>query len=97
MGETSDEKSANTSGRRAFLTGAIAGTATGLVGAAAMTSRKSTTETGPAIHTTKRVSWRLASSFPSSLDTISGAGEVLSERGAAMTGGAFNIRVYEAG
>ena len=40
MGETSDEKSANTSGRRAFLTGAIAGTATGLVGAAAMTSRE---------------------------------------------------------
>ncbi len=97
MGETSDEKSANTSGRRAFLTGAVAGTATGLVGAAAMTSRKGATETGPAIHTTKRVSWRLASSFPSSLDTIYGAGEVLSERVAAMTGGAFNIRVYEAG
>jgi TRAP-type mannitol/chloroaromatic compound transport system substrate-binding protein len=62
-----------------------------------MTSRGTATESGPAVHTTKRVSWRLASSFPSSLDTIYGAGEVLSERVAAMTEGAFNIRVYQSG
>ena len=47
--------------------------------------------------TTKRVRWRLASSFPRSLDTIYGAAEVMAERVAAMTGGAFEIRVYPAG
>ena len=46
---------------------------------------------------TKSVRWRLASSFPSSLDTIFGAAEVLSERVAAMTDGLFDIRVYQAG
>jgi TRAP-type mannitol/chloroaromatic compound transport system substrate-binding protein len=97
MGETSDEKSANTSQRRAFLTGAIAGSAAGLVGAAAITARGNVEESGPAVHTRKRVEWRLASSFPSSLDTIYGAGEVLSERVLAMTEGAFHIRVYQAG
>jgi len=52
---------------------------------------------GPAVHTTKRVQWRLASSFPSSLDTIYGAAEVLAERVAAMSDGNFTIRVYQAG
>ena len=50
-----------------------------------------------AVHTGRQVQWRLASSFPRSLDTIYGAAEVLSERVAAMTGGAFQIRVYPAG
>ncbi|MEZ5974641.1 MAG: TRAP transporter substrate-binding protein DctP [Planctomycetota bacterium] len=45
----------------------------------------------------KRVRWRLASSFPSSLDTIYGAGEVLARRLAQMTDSNFQIRVYEAG
>jgi TRAP-type mannitol/chloroaromatic compound transport system substrate-binding protein len=43
------------------------------------------------------VQWRLASSFPSSLDTIYGAAEVLAERVEAMSEGRFRIRVYEAG
>ena len=97
MGETTNEESGETRGRRAFLTGAIAGSAAGLVGAASLTAKSGAKESGPAVHTTKRVEWRLASSFPSSLDTIYGAGEVLSERVAAMTGGAFSIRVYESG
>ncbi|OYY80000.1 MAG: hypothetical protein B7Y33_04435, partial [Hydrogenophilales bacterium 16-62-9] len=33
------------------------------------------------------VRWRLASSFPKSLDTIYGAAETLSKRVAALTGG----------
>jgi TRAP-type mannitol/chloroaromatic compound transport system substrate-binding protein len=51
----------------------------------------------PAVHAQKNVRWRLASSFPRSLDTIFGAAEHLAERVAAMTGGAFEIRVYAAG
>ncbi|MGZ9143944.1 MAG: TRAP transporter substrate-binding protein [Candidatus Binatia bacterium] len=41
--------------------------------------------------------WRLASSFPKSLDTIFGAAEVLSRRIAALTGDKFQIRVFAAG
>jgi len=96
MGETTKDMSGETRGRRAFLTGAIAGSAAGLVGAAALTAKSGSKETGPAVHTTKRVEWRLASSFPSSLDTMYGAAEALSEQVAAMTGGAFKIQVYEA-
>ena len=98
MAETSSNGEGGESrGRRAFLTGAIAGSAAGLVGAASLTAKSGAKESGPAVHTTKRVEWRLASSFPSSLDTIYGAGEVLSEEVSAMTDGAFNTRVYEAG
>ena len=52
---------------------------------------------GPAVVTTKKVRWRMASSFPRGLDTIYGAAEVLAERVAAMTDGNFEIRVYPAG
>lgn len=38
--------------------------------------------------------WRLASSFPKSLDTIYGAAELLSKRVAAATGGRFRIEVF---
>ncbi len=41
--------------------------------------------------------WRLASSFPKSLDTIYGAAETLSKRVAALTGGKFQIRVFAGG
>ncbi len=43
------------------------------------------------------IRWRLASSFPKSLDTIYGAAEVLAERVSALTGGRFQIRPYQAG
>jgi len=43
------------------------------------------------------VRWRLASSFPKSLDTIYGTAETLSKRIAALTGGKFQIRVFAAG
>jgi TRAP-type mannitol/chloroaromatic compound transport system substrate-binding protein len=49
------------------------------------------------VHTGKRVRWRLASSFPRSLDTIFGAAEVMAERVKAMTDGQFDIRVSPAG
>src|SRR5712672_2638695 len=43
------------------------------------------------------VKWRLASSFPKSLDTIYGAGEDFSKRVAAITDNKFQIRVFAAG
>ena len=43
------------------------------------------------------VKWRIASSFPKSLDTIYGGAEVLSKRLAAITGGKFQIQVFAAG
>src|SRR5215471_18891417 len=43
------------------------------------------------------VKWRLASSFPKSLDTIYGAGEDFARRVAALTDNRFQIRVFAAG
>src|SRR4029077_17853379 len=43
------------------------------------------------------VKWRLASSFPKSLDTIYGAAEVMAKRVAAATGGKFQIQVFAGG
>src|SRR6188768_1898950 len=43
------------------------------------------------------VKWRLASSFPKSLDTIFGAAEVISKRVAAATNGKFQIQVFASG
>ena len=43
------------------------------------------------------VKWRLASSFPKSLDTIYGAGEFFAKRVAALTDNKFQIRVFAAG
>jgi TRAP-type mannitol/chloroaromatic compound transport system substrate-binding protein len=44
-----------------------------------------------------QVRWRLASSWPKSLDTIYGGAEVVSKRVAAATGGKFEIRVFGPG
>ncbi len=44
-----------------------------------------------------QINWRLASSFPRSLDTIFGAAEVMAEAVRKMTNGKFNIKVYPAG
>lgn len=76
--------------RRTFLGAALGGlTACG--------GQPSAATDAPAIATGKRIKWRLASSFPRSLDTIFGAADVLAERVSAMTDGAFQIRVYPAG
>jgi TRAP-type mannitol/chloroaromatic compound transport system substrate-binding protein len=52
---------------------------------------------GPSAAGRARVVWRLASSFPRSLDTIFGACEHFAARLAELTDGAFQIRVYPAG
>src|SRR3569623_961689 len=43
------------------------------------------------------VRWRLASSFPRSLDTIFGGAEVIARRGAAATGNRFQIQLFAGG
>ena len=43
------------------------------------------------------INWRMATSFPPSLDILHGAAERISERVSELTGGRFRIRVYAAG
>src|ERR1700752_4894492 len=43
------------------------------------------------------IKWRLASSFPKSLDTIFDVGNVLTRRVAALTSNRFQIQVFAAG
>ncbi|MDO9114897.1 MAG: TRAP transporter substrate-binding protein DctP [Polaromonas sp.] len=51
----------------------------------------------PAVHAQAAVRWRLASSFPKSLDTIFGSAEMLSKTVKALSGGKFEISVHPAG
>jgi TRAP-type mannitol/chloroaromatic compound transport system substrate-binding protein len=68
--------------RRNFIKKVAAGAAAGIVAAPAIA------QTSPTLN------WRLASSFPKSLDTIYGASETLAKRVAQLTDGKFNIRVF---
>jgi TRAP-type mannitol/chloroaromatic compound transport system substrate-binding protein len=49
------------------------------------------------VHAQANIRWRLASSFPKSLDTIFGAAETFSRQVAAMSGGKFQISVHAGG
>ena len=71
--------------RRSFLTKAAIGAAAGAVAAPALADTQPT------------INWRLASSFPKSLDTIYGAAETFSKRVSQLTNGKFNIRVFAGG
>jgi TRAP-type mannitol/chloroaromatic compound transport system substrate-binding protein len=51
----------------------------------------------PAVHAQPAMRWRIASSFPKSLDTIFGAAEVFATQVKAMTGGKFDVTVHAAG
>jgi TRAP-type mannitol/chloroaromatic compound transport system substrate-binding protein len=51
----------------------------------------------PAVQTRPRVMWRMASSFPRSLDTIFGTAERMGEMLSELTEGRFQIRPYPAG
>ena len=51
----------------------------------------------PAVHAQAAVRWRLASSFPKSLDTIYGRAEVFANAVKAMSGGKFEISVHAGG
>ena len=71
--------------KRHFLRHGLAATAVGAIAAPAIA------QTAPNIR------WRLASSFPKSLDTIYGGAEVLARRLNEITGGKFQISVHAAG
>ena len=74
--------------RRKFIKAASVGT----IGAAA------TTLAAPAIaQSAPKVSWRLTSSFPKSLDTIFGAAEVMAKAVSEATDGNFQIQVFAGG
>jgi TRAP-type mannitol/chloroaromatic compound transport system substrate-binding protein len=49
------------------------------------------------VHAQTTLRWRLASSFPKSLDTIFGGAEVFAKKVSDMTGGRFQISVHAAG
>jgi TRAP-type mannitol/chloroaromatic compound transport system substrate-binding protein len=51
----------------------------------------------PAVHAQATIRWRLASSFPKSLDTIYGGAEVFAKAVKAMSGGKFEISVHAGG
>jgi TRAP-type mannitol/chloroaromatic compound transport system substrate-binding protein len=51
----------------------------------------------PAVHAQQAIRWRLASSFPKSLDTIYGAAEVFAKKVKEMSGGKFEISVHAGG
>jgi TRAP-type mannitol/chloroaromatic compound transport system substrate-binding protein len=71
--------------RRKFLAGAGAG-------AAAVA-----TIAAPAVHAQAQVRWRLASSFPKSLDTLFGAAETFAKTVTTATGGKFTVTAHAAG
>ena len=71
--------------RRSFLKRAGVGLAAGTVALPAIA------QNAPSIK------WRMASSFPKSLDTLYGTGEFLVKRIAEMTGGKFQIDLFAAG
>jgi TRAP-type mannitol/chloroaromatic compound transport system substrate-binding protein len=49
------------------------------------------------VHAQANLRWRLASSFPKSLDTIFGGGEVFARKVSELSGGKFQISVHAGG
>jgi TRAP-type mannitol/chloroaromatic compound transport system substrate-binding protein len=49
------------------------------------------------VHAQANIRWRLASSFPKSLDTIYGSAEVFSKKVSEMSGGKFQISIHAGG
>lgn len=73
--------------RRHFLTRAGAGLAATAVAAPALAQPKSQPQ----------IRWRMASSFPKSLDALYGSADQIASRVSKMTDGRFGIRVFAAG
>ncbi|HEY6967224.1 MAG TPA: TRAP transporter substrate-binding protein [Burkholderiales bacterium] len=71
--------------RRSFLKKAAAGLAVGGVAAPAI------------VHAQTTINWRMAASWPKSLDTLYGGAEHLCNRVSQITGGKFNIKLFAAG
>lgn len=77
--------------RRAFVVGA------GAIGAGVLGACGGKSGSGPATVTKKKITWRLASSFPRALDTIYGAAEHVAKLVEQMSDGNFKIRCYPGG
>src|SRR5213082_2107706 len=71
--------------RRSFLKQAAAGVAAGAVAAPAIAQSQPT------------INWRMAASWPKSLDTLYGGAELICKRVGEATGGKFNIKLFAAG
>src|SRR3954468_9866463 len=71
--------------RRSFLKQAAAGVAAGAVAAPAIAQSQPT------------ITWRLAASWPKSLDTLFGGAELVARRVGEITDGKFQIRAFAAG
>jgi TRAP-type mannitol/chloroaromatic compound transport system substrate-binding protein len=71
--------------RRSFLKKAAVGASAGAIAVPALAQTQPT------------ISWRLASSFPKSLDVLFGAADTFTKRVAALTNGRFTIRAFAAG
>jgi TRAP-type mannitol/chloroaromatic compound transport system substrate-binding protein len=71
--------------RRSFLKQAAAGLAAGTVAAPAIAQSQPT------------ITWRLAASWPKSLDTLFGGAEYVAKRVGELTDGKFQIRAFAAG
>ena len=73
--------------RRSFLRQASAGLAAGAMAAPALAQSSSL----------PTIKWRLASSFPKSLDTLFATVETVAQHVKAATGGKFEIQLFAAG
>jgi TRAP-type mannitol/chloroaromatic compound transport system substrate-binding protein len=71
--------------RRSFLRNAAVGAAAGTIAAPAIAQSQPS------------VQWRMAASWPKSLDTLFGAAEFVAKRVGEITDGKFQIRVFAAG
>ncbi len=94
--------------RREFLRGVAAGLLGGTtlyLGACAATTTEEGADGGDGAEEgaqapaqqQETVDWQMTTSWPESLDTIHGGAITVSERCAALTGGRFNIEVFQAG
>lgn len=87
--------------RRDLLLGGIVGAAVATTAVAAAVSRGRAQDRAldgaPSVHDGRQVRWRLASSFPATLDTMFGSAQVLADEVAAMSGGRFVITPFQAG
>src|SRR5258708_10543200 len=88
-GKTKNVPGRNNMQRRKFLR-------TAAIGAGGIAS--ASTLAAPAIaESTPELKWRLASSFPKSLDTLYGTGETFARYISEMTDNKFNVRIFAAG
>ena len=90
--------------RRSFVGGAgLVGVAVGAGMLAACGKKEeqaapaAATASAPAVIDSKQIRWRLASSFPKSLDTLFGTAEIFSKSLSEMSGGKFQVSVHAGG